>query len=350
MRGSKRYACFAVGLVLGLVFAAPAARSQSAPSLVVIVTSDPAAAAARRLSKDLQGLGLDVLVLKATPENSSGRESLEKSARSVGAIAAVRLVPAGEGTEVWVADRVTGKTVIRDLVGATPETGPDDVALGAIELLRASLMELHSPGAPPSDAELTPAVRDLSFAVPAAPSTPAKRPVPMLSLMVGPSVDVGLRSIGPSLGSNWALWARLGSGFGTRAFVALPIVPERASVVEGDVTVSSSVMGLGFSYDYRRGENVFAPYIGLGFAAARVVTIGSAIPPALSTSDSAWYTGGYSQLGAGLEVTQGLRLYVDGTALLLAQAPGIRVDNRTVGRWGAPAVVGSMGLEVSWSR
>src|SRR6185436_2860745 len=111
------------------------------------------------------------------------------------------------GTEVWVADRITGKTVIRDLVGATPESGPDDVALGAIELLRASLMELHSPTAPPSEAELTPAVRDLSFPVPA---VPAKKPTPSLSLMVGPEVDLGLRSVGPALGSNLALWMRIG--------------------------------------------------------------------------------------------------------------------------------------------
>jgi hypothetical protein len=336
-----------VGLALGLLMAAPVVQSQSAPALVVIVTSDPAAPAARRLSKDLQGLGLDVLVLKATPENSSGRESLEKSARSVGAIAAVRLVPAGEGTEVWVADRITGKTVIRDLVGATAETGPDDVALGAIELLRASLMELHSPTVPPSDAELTPAVRDLAFPLPAAP---AKKQVPTLSLMVGPSVDLGVRSIGPALGSNWALWARIGSGFGTRAFVSLPIVPEQETVAEGEVTISSSVIGLGLSYDYRRAENAFAPYIGLGVAAARVVTIGNATPPLLSTSESAWYGGGYWQIGAGVAMTQGLRLYADGTALLLASAPGIRVGGRTVGRWGAPAVVASLGFEVSWAK
>jgi hypothetical protein len=347
MRGARGHTCCAVGLALSLLLAAPSVRSQSAPSLVVIVTSDPATPAARRLSKDLQGLGLDVLVLKATPENSSGRESLEKSARSVGAIAAVRLVPAGEGTEVWVADRITGKTVIRDLVGAGSETGPDDVALGAIELLRASLMELHSPTVPPSDAELTPAVRDLAFPVPAAPT---KKSVPTLSLMVGPSVDLGIRSIGPALGTNWALWARIGSGFGTRAFVSLPILPEREAVAEGDVSVSASVMGLGLSYDYRRAENTFAPYIGLGVAAARVLTIGNANAPPLSTSESGWYGGGYSQIGAGVAMTQGLRLYVDGTVLLLASAPGIKVGGRTVGRWGAPAAVASMGIEVSWAR
>jgi len=347
MRGAKGHICCAVGMALCLQLAAPAAHGQSAPALVVIVTSDPAAAAAKRLPKDLQGLGLDVLVLKATPENSSGRESLEKSARSVGAIAAVRLVPAGEGTEVWVADRITGKTVIRDLVGATPESGPDDVALVAIELLRASLMELHSPTVPPSDAELTPAVRELSFPV---PSAPTKKPVPTFSLMVGPAVDLGLRSLGPALGSNWAMWARIGSGFGARAFVSLPIVPERTTVAEGDVTVSSSVMGLGLSYDYRRAENTFAPYIGLGIAAARVVTIGKAVPPLLSTSEAAWYGGGYWQLGAGVMITPGLRIYADGTALLLASAPGIKVGGRTVGRWGAPAGVASLGIEVSWAK
>jgi hypothetical protein len=336
--------------MLSLLLVSHVSRSQSAPSLVVIVTSDPAASAAKRLSKDLQGLGLDVLVLKATPENSSGRESLEKSARSVGAIAAVRLVPAGEGTEVWVADRVTGKTVIRDLVGATPETGPDDIALGAIELLRASLMELHSPGAPPSDAELTPAVRDLALAVPTAPPAASKKPVPLLSLMVGPSLDLGIRSLSPAVGTHWALWSSFGYGFGARAFVSLPIVPERETIAEGQVTVASNVMGVGLSYDYRRAENTFAPYIGLGVAAARVMTVGNATLPTLNTSQSAWYAGGYWQIGAGLALTQGLRIYLDGTAVLLASAPGIRAGGRTVGRWGAPGGVVSTGLELTWGR
>src|SRR5262249_27523676 len=133
-------------------------------------------------------------------------------------------------------------------------------------------------------------------------------------------------------------------------FVSLPIVPERETVAEGDVTIASSVMGLGLSYDYRRAENTFAPYIGLGVAAARVVTTGNATPPLLSTSDSAWYGGGYWQIGAGLMMTQGLRLYLDGTALLLASAPGIRVGGRTVGRWGAPAAVASLGIEVTWEK
>ena len=70
----------------------------------------------------------------------------------------------------------------------------------------------------------------------------------------------------------------------------------------------------------------------------------------VSTSEGAWYGGGYCQLSAGLTLTQGLRIYADGTVLLLASAPGIKVGGRTVGRWGAPAAVASMGFEVSWAR
>ena len=194
------------------------AYAQGVPALVVLVASDPASQAARRLSKELQGIGIDVLVLKATPENSSGRESLERSARSVGAIAAVRLVASGGGTEVWVADRITGKTVIRELMGPTgADAEPDDVAVGAVELLRASLMELHSPNPPRGEAEAPQVVRDCGDQAERGSTCPQSSPRATF-VRCGPAMDLGLGRFGASLHSNVAAWGWITKGAGVHAF------------------------------------------------------------------------------------------------------------------------------------
>jgi hypothetical protein len=340
---------FAAFTIASLLFAA-GARAQTAPSLVVVLTAEPSSQAARRLARDLEGLGLDVLVLRATPENSSGRASLEKSARSVGAIAAVRLVVSGQGTEVWVADRVTGKTVIRELVGATDtEVRPDDVALGAIELLRASLMELHSPAAPRGEAEVTNEVRALSEPGGERPRPKVEpSPVPAFSLSGGPSVDLGLGLDGasPSLHGQWAAWMGIGSRFGARAFASLSLLPAEHEIAEGTVEVGANVLGFGATFDCARQDGPLVPVIGLGVVTARVETVGRARAPLLSTSESAWFAGGYGQLGVGVRLTPALRLRFDAVLIALATRPTIEASHHVLGKWGAPGGLTALGVEV----
>jgi hypothetical protein len=340
----------AAAIVLVSLFCAPAARAQSVPSLVVVLTAEPSSQAARRLARDLESLGLDVLVLRATPENSSGRASLEKSARSVGAIAAVRLVVSGQGTEVWVADRITGKTVIRELVGSTDaDVRPDDVALGAIELLRASLMELHSPTSPRGDAELTNEVRALAYPGAERPRPKVELPpMPAFSLSGGPSIDLGLglEGVGPSLHSKWAAWVGLGQRIGARAFASLALLPGQHEIAEGTVEVASNVLGLGATFDCARPDGPLVPVIGLGFVTARVETVGRARAPFVSTSESAWFAGGYGELGLGWRITPSLRLRLDAALIALATRPTIEASHRVLGKWGAPGGLVALGVEV----
>ena len=222
----------------------------------------------------------------------------------MGAIAAVRLVTSGQGTEVWVADRITGKTVIRELVASTEaDVRPDDVALGAIELLRASLMELHSPSSPRGEADITSEVRALSYPTAERPRPRTETPaLPAFSLSGGPSLDLGLDGVGPSLHSQWAAWLGLGQRFGARAFASLSLLPGHHEVPEGSVEVASNVLGLGATFDFTRQDAPLVPTLGVGAAAARVETVGRARAPFMSTSESSWFAGGYGQLGIGWRV------------------------------------------------
>lgn len=339
--GTSRRALTLGVLLLAALLPPRMASARSGSSLVVLVASDPAGPIAKALERDLQGLGLGVLVLSATPENSAGRASLERTARSLGAIAAVRLVPEGDGTEVWVVDRVTNKTVIRELAPTDGSlAAPDEIALGVIELLRASLMELHVPGAPAGEVAPSVSVRKLSLV------TAAPRRAPYFSLSGGAAVDLGLRSLGPSLHAFSAAWARLDGCFGLRAFASVPISPERASFAEGNVEMAATLAGFGPTCSFSGPNALLIPRVGLGLVAARLHTEGRASAGFRNNSERVWLGGGYALLGVGLKLVDQVRLNLDLTAIALLTPAVITANERSVGAWGAPGGLASLGLEV----
>src|SRR5688572_12877487 len=149
--------------VLWIAMAMAVARVAAAdPSALIAVVRDPETdeRTLTRLRSELDALGLRVVEVSASPGDRSPR-SLERSAREVGAFAALRIVPWERGIEVWIADRITGKTVLRELVVAPGEATEDVVALRAVELLRASLLELELPHEQSGDVPPPPAVKRL---------------------------------------------------------------------------------------------------------------------------------------------------------------------------------------------
>ena len=181
----------------------------------------------------------------------------------------------GRGHRSVVADRITGKTVIRELMGPTgADAEPDDVAVGAVELLRASLMELHSPNPPRGEAEAPQVVRDLAVIKPNEPvPVPKARPA-RLSFAAGPAMDLGLGRFGASLHSNVAAWGWITKGAGVHAFASVPLATARFTVPEGSAEVSAALLGLGVTLDLRPPEKLWIPIVGAGVVAAHVVTLG----------------------------------------------------------------------------
>jgi hypothetical protein len=323
------------------------ARAESASSLVVVVAADPGGPVARRLTLDLESLGIDVLVFKTTAENSKGHASLEKSARSVGAIAAVRIVDDGKRTEVWVADRITGKTVIRELVGPeTADVNPEEIALAAIELFRASLLEVHSGAPRHGDAELTPEAHELSRTG-APPVSVVTQSAPLMaSLDAGFAIDPGLRGIGPSLQGQFGGSLLLKGPLGVRIFASMPILPEERTFPEGRAQLSAKMAGLGLTYFTPRSDAPLVPSVGAGILGALIEAVGQATTPGLSSRvESDVLVGAWAQGGVGIRITGGVRLRLDATAIVLAKSATVAIDGRPVGHWGAPGILASIGVE-----
>jgi hypothetical protein len=342
MRGA--HLCIAIAIPTASLVSVLPVRAQSGATLVAIVTTEPNASLTRRVRAELQGLGLDVIVLKPPEEGSAMRAPLELAARSVGAIGAVRLVPSGEGkVEVWVADRVTGKALVREL--AVPPSGASDAALavGSVELLRASLMELHSGEPPHGDVPVNEKVRALALPAQSQPK------VARLGIAVGAGAELGVRGLGLSADADIGLWLRIASRTAARLIGYTSLSPAHVVTGAGAVDVTSQLVGAMASYTFTDASSEWAPSASIGIALAHVTTTGTAVPPFISASEAAWAAAPLADLGLGWSFAPELRIRADGLGLFAVPPIRIRTPAREVGWWGGPGVILSLGVEVLWA-
>jgi hypothetical protein len=348
MTGGARPAAFLVALAsfAGILCSSRPARSDAASgaALVVVVTAEPNGSLARRVRAELEGLGVDVLVLKPPGEDSPARAPLDQAARNVGAVAAVRLIVSGEGkVEVWVADRVTGKAVVRELdAPATSSSSDAVVATGAVELLRASLMELHSPEPPRGDVRVTPRIEALAL-----PAT-ASSWNPRLGLDVSAGVELGVDGLGLSAEAGIGLWGRIAGRFGARLLGQATLAPAHVVNAAGSVDVRSQLLGVMASYDFADASAAWVPNLEVGVAAAHVATDGTAKTPFVSATDGAWFAVPIAGAGLAWSFAHGLRLRADALGGWSLPAARVQTPAGTDGRWGAPLITLALGIEVLW--
>jgi hypothetical protein len=115
--------------------------------------ADPALAEAfGRLKGELLTYDFEVVVLDAGDVAPSPRE-LSRAAEQARAVASISLVRS-EGlatADVWISDRVTGKTTMRTIATAEGREASGVLAVRAVDLLRTSLRELAPGERPPPD-------------------------------------------------------------------------------------------------------------------------------------------------------------------------------------------------------
>jgi hypothetical protein len=348
-----RAAIVALALALGLT---PAPAHADDPPRLVLVPSGVDGALVERLRAELAAMGFAVSV--AGPAHPIARDALEDAARAGAAVAAVGITPARAGIELWIVDRVTGKTLLRDVAeaGADRDT---TVALRAVELLRASLLELDAPhpsrGETPAPAEIRaiaglpapapPAPPPVSTSPPASASPPASlRPLFALGIapaIVGspgglapfPALDVGVRA--------W-LHPRVAAGiFGLVPLATLPTSgPEgssetRIALVATDVRVSLAPRGARW-----------VPTAGAGVALVWLHTAGSASPGYVDLSNDGLTAAPFLRPGLGFSLSERLRLRADGLAGVTLRRLAVDYAGRVVARWGDPLLAASLGVEV----
>lgn len=337
----RRRACWWLSLVSLLVATKARAEAPSSGTILLVV-DERAVALATRVAAELATLGF--AVESQTREPKPGE--LSQEARRAGAFAAIGIGPTAEGSvEITVLDRVTGKTLRRELLGrslADPTTR-ELVALRASELLRASLMEIEAPHPPRGELPPTPAVARLATA----PET-IRRSEHRFRLGVegGVLVAPGL-SAAPMLQAT--LGARLLSELELAVTVGSQLAAGQRGVGAGRIESTARWLSVGPKLWLvpRRDDRRVALGLDVGFTWLSLMAAGFAADPnhrgeSRVVSSAAVTLGIDSKIRVHKQLWWALRpaLGFAGSELSL------RADGRTVKLWGRPWLACGTGLEV----
>ena len=307
-------------------------------------TADPALTQAfGRLKGELMTYDFEVVVVEGDVDTSP--RQLARAAEQAHAVASVSLVRS-EGlatADVWISDRVTGKTTMRTIATSEDREASSVLAVRAVDLLRTSLREFPPGERPPPDVvgaspERAPAhVREWALA------TPPRQPW---------SVEAGIvvQSTLSRLGSVYGPAISLGYGPSERVGVALGF---QGPLVGGHAESRGATLAL-------RNEQAFAEvcyrvFSGARWAAGaraavgahRLEVEGTTKAPYLGRSDSAWTALVAAGMTFEFVLVRGAALLAYGRAVLLAPRPVARVADTEL-PYGRPALQAGASLRVEF--
>lgn len=313
--------------------AGAASRAPSSTSRIAVL-GDGDAAVAQQLDAELQLLGFEVVHADAPAQTDPA--ALSELARRLDVVAAVLVDTRADGVDLWVVDRVTGKTSIRRVraEGAEGVDAARITAVRAIDLLRASFREIEvDPKPPEAEVAPTPVVRRVAQPKP-----------PRFVLAVGPAMSGSPGGLGAMAHGVLAFefWPRDRIGLGVRGWAPFAGVRTRAS--EGSATMLVGWLGVGPRVRLTKPDRTVGVAIGAHVGAVFAAMRGEATAPFLGRRDLV--VGAMLELDAALSIAvhPRLRIWVDGTIGAAVPRVGIRIAGQRVATWGLPMGGGIVGL------
>jgi hypothetical protein len=306
---------------------------------VLLLIDSPADPFMDRIRSEVVSLGLDVV---ARPPQGP----IEARARAEHAVAAIRILPARNGVEVWMADASSGRSLLRQVIVDETPGGPnqDVVALQTAELLRTGLFAdatsagPHPPAAPPTIAQNAPAV-----AVTEGGESGVRSGVELLYSAGGAS------AAWQAWFSFQHLWKRhLGIAFD----VSVPFRRGTISGPEGMADVGAVVVGAEALARFMSERGRLFLTAGLGGGAVSLLTKGHPSVQGssqLESSSSTAYTAiGYARVALGWKVSSWLGLGMSGFAGTTVARVHIRFGGNDAGEWGVPLLGAALFAQVDW--
>jgi hypothetical protein len=324
-----------IGLVLlSVSLVVGPAHARGRPVIVVLI-SQRHVAVLPRLQAELSVAGFD-LRLRQAPAWPPSREQAEQVARAESAIAALAFVPDNEAnlTEVWVVDRVTGKTIIRSV----PQQHPDDLdvlAIAAVEALRATLMEIDLPQGARGEVPPPPAVQKL---VTRKPSRFGARVAAIVNHSpggLGASASLGLAAM-------VAVNPRLRLGIDG----ALPLTTYGLTAREGRAQIRPWFAGAFFEVTLTNPAAWWGLNVGGGAWLAALDMNGTAPSPYVGRSLTIATWSPHADAAWQLRLTPRMNVTAQLSAAFAARQPIVRFASRDVAIWGRPLLLGALGLNV----
>lgn len=344
----------------------PRAPAAVPPSRVVLVTDETDDAvvreAATRLDAELGAAGFEVVRI-ARPPGADLRAVMERTARATRAFAAAAISRSAAGTtaDLWIVDRVTRKTVVRAVEVDGP-AAPSVLAVRAVELLQASLLEATTPlpRAAPNNARApslsTPEATPEDVARWMAPAGARRGMLDGFSLEAGAVVLQSTGGVGPALGPalRFSFGAPSGEaaarspfpqGLAARLTLAGPALGPALRGASGSVSVRQELAALELVHALELGSRL-VPVLSAGAGAHHLRAEGAPRAPYASAGGDVWSFMASAGVGAAFRITERAALLLDVHALFLQPRPVVALAGERLGSAGRPTLAGFFGLVV----
>jgi hypothetical protein len=342
----SRRLCAAILLVTLPVALETSGQADGARSRVALVrssSSDPVLReASTRVRAELIDAGFEVVEVDRAPGDP--RSEVEDAAPTTTSFATVAMnrAPNGAFADVWISDHLTGKTVVRRIeVGAGPNATAV-LAIRALELLRASLLEVAAK-APPSEPPMSAPNDVMKWIAPALPPAPAAPVLQGSALGLGALALHGLSGIGIAVGPTASFSHGVGPWF-ARVTLAGPLLGPELHAAAGSATVRQELAAgaVGWASE----PKPLGVYAWVGAGGFDLHTDGSAVAPNRGFSRDVvsflWTAG----VGGLARVGPRIALTADLTAVFLDPQPIVVIAGKDAGSAGAPSVGGALGVLV----
>jgi hypothetical protein len=334
-------------IVLGGLLVVRAAHA--GPSRVRVVQlgdADPAVRqATTRLEAELLAAGFAV-DLDETPATAPRGEVESGGSPAFVSIAVLRSGSQVEA-DVRVVDSVTGKTLL-GRVDAGLEPGPSPartLAIRAVELLRASLLELGL--RPREELQVSPQPTTVRIDVARGKQTTAAP----RHAMTGWSVQLGAATsltagFGPTIGpSGWVSRSVAPGWLVGMRWVGPTFGPElRSPVAAADVRQVIALAEIRFVYGTAR----LAPLVALGLGAADTSATGHAAPPSRAHTEGGLSAVAHTSLGLHIRLVGRLGIVLETGALVQSPVHPVRLLGEEVGNTSPITWLSSLGLVMSF--
>jgi hypothetical protein len=295
-----------------------------------------------RAEAELRAAGFEVVEIQSD-DISPSRVELEHAARQSDAIAAISIwqTEGDAAADVWVVDQVTGKTVIRtvDVAGSAPAEIPSALAIRAVELLRASLIEVtvaaESPEERPADVP-----DDVEEFVAPDPRHPLEGLAFELAVVALVSFDEVSISAGPAARVS----GMTASGLGARATWLGPSFGASVDGPEGEARVRQEALLFEGIWAPRLSLGPFTPSIAVGAGFYHLEAQGALEAPSVGQNDDVWAGCVSVGAGVGVSLTEDVMLRGELSGIVGAADLGIRMGGRRIGSVGRPTLAPSLGV------
>jgi len=312
--------------------------------VILVEPADASPATLRSLGRIKEEVSADrFAVVVARPETAPGAVPATWSA-SQGALIVLLGDPSVGRAELCVVSRTNKRTAVRRaIVTGAPETMPEVLASRALELLRATALELSLDApAPPRPAEEPRPPSDGTRA--AAPMPAAEAPTPFLvdtGLVLVQSVHGPPPSLSPMLrlgvrATNWLEVRASAAGLGTRPRVESPY---------GSATVSQSFVLVDVVASLTR-SGALRPLASLGGGLVHVGISGEGTPPYVGRDAQQWAASLDGGLGLALPFRQRAALVAELHCLLAIPHPSVRFFDVKAATVGYPSLMLTLALRV----